>query len=436
MERYLKSDSSIKNQSFLSIGFSLHYIEFHHFIKKVNRVNTMECNPFEFVKMPHIIFGPGKLNELYKIMPKYGRNILFVIGDRSLKQSSKWDEIISFVENTTLNYFQISITNEPSPIIIDTAAKEFRKKDIELVVGIGGGSVIDAGKAISAMIPKNNSIKNYLEEVGHKTHDGQKIPYIAIPTTSGTGSEATKNAVISEVGLKGFKKSLRHDNLVPNIAIVDPELIISCPPSISAMCGMDALTQLIEAYVSSKRSLITNALAFNGLKSMYDKLIPVCSVGASDINIRSAIAYGSLISGISLANAGLGIVHGLASSIGGLFNIPHGVICGTLLAEATKMNIKKLRELGSQGKGALRKYAEVGAIFRVNESAINSENFKNCAFLAEALEKLTEELKLDKLGKFGIKAEDVNRIVAITGIKNNPVALDQNDIKTIVLNRI
>ena len=391
---------------------------------------------FRFTRIPNIIFGAGKLNELYDIIPKFGKNILFVIGKNSLKKSGKWGEITSNLENKSFNYSLISISNEPSPTIIDEAARKFRKKNIELVVGIGGGSVTDAGKAISAMIPKEDSIKNYLEGVGSKTHDGKKIPYIAIPTTSGTGSEATKNAVISEIGPKGFKKSLRHDNLIPNVALIDPELMISCPPSISAACGMDAFTQLFEAYVSPKGSPMTEALAFSGMKYMNTNLLSACSSGASNIEVRTAVAYGSLMSGITLANAGLGIVHGLAGPIGGLFDIPHGVICGTLLPEATKMNIKKLQELGSSGKGGLKKHADIGALLSGNKSVEPGKIDEFCSILVDILDRWTQNLKLERLGKYGINIEDIERVVEKAGLKNNPVSLSKKDIKTILINRL
>ncbi|MFW9823665.1 MAG: iron-containing alcohol dehydrogenase, partial [Candidatus Thorarchaeota archaeon] len=209
-------------------------------------------NPFSLARMPYIIFGPGKLNELFGLINKFGDCLLFVIGKNSLKTSGKWEEIVSISSHKSFNYSMVSIAGEPSPELIDDSAGKYRDKNIDVVIAIGGGSVIDAGKAISAMIPKKDSIRNYLEGVGSKVHDGKKIPFVAIPTTSGTGSEATKNAVISEIGPNGFKKSLRHDNLIPNIAIIDPELMISCPPAISASCGMDAFTQLLEAYVSPK----------------------------------------------------------------------------------------------------------------------------------------------------------------------------------------
>jgi len=391
---------------------------------------------FNFARIPNIIFGAGKLNELFDIILKFGKNILFVIGENSLKKSGKWEEITSNLESKSFNYSLISISNEPTPMIIDEAATKFRKKNVELVVGIGGGSVTDAGKAISAMIPKEDSIKNYLEGVGSKTHDGKKIPYIAIPTTSGTGSEATKNAVIREIGPKGFKKSLRHDNLIPNVALIDPELMISCPPSISAACGMDAFTQLLEAYVSPKGNPMTDALAFSGMKYMNKNILSACSSGASNIEVRTAVAYGSLMSGIALANAGLGIVHGLASPIGGLFDIPHGIICGTLLAEATKMNIKKLQKQGFSGKEALRKHADIGALLSGNKFVEQGKIDEYCSMLVDILDRWTQNLKLERLGKYGIDIEDIERIVEKAGLKNNPVDLNKKDIKTILINRL
>jgi len=391
---------------------------------------------FRFASIPNIIFGAGKLSELYDIIGNFGKNVLYVIGGSSLKTSGKWDEITSEMFRRTINFYSISFAGEPTPTLIDEAVKKFRQKNLELIIGIGGGSVIDAGKAISAMILKNDSIKEYLEGVGDKVHDGKKIPYIAIPTTSGTGSEATKNAVITEVGSEGFKKSLRHDNLIPNYTIVDPKLVVSCPPSITAACGMDAFTQLLEAYVSPRSSPVTDALAFSGIKQIKDNIIPVYSHKSSDLKARSAMAYGSLVSGIVLANAGLGIVHGLASSIGGMFNIPHGKVCGTLLAESTKMNVKRLKQIGHDGELGLMKHAIIGALIAGKGYEPNIDVSYYCSVLVETLENWTKQLNIDRLGKYGITTKDIDNIIERTGLKNNPVHLNPEDIKEIVVNRI
>ncbi|MFX1361334.1 MAG: iron-containing alcohol dehydrogenase [Promethearchaeota archaeon] len=391
---------------------------------------------FNFASIPHIIFGPGVITQLFDIITKFGKNVLFVIGEKSLKKSGKWSEIIKNLEINSINYSYVSVSGEPSPTLVDSVVNQYRDKKPDLVVGIGGGSVTDAGKAISAMMLKKDTIKNYLEGVGTKKHDGKKIPFIAIPTTSGTGSEATKNAVISEIGSEGFKKSLRHDNLVPNYSVIDPELIISCPPSVTAACGMDAFTQLLEAYTSNKSTPMTDSLAYSGMKYMKDAIIPAYTTGHSDMNVRSSMAYGSLMSGICLANAGLGIIHGLASPIGGFFEMPHGVICGTLLAESTRMNIEKLKELGASGKQALQKYAHVGALFDINKCFNATKIDYYCSLLIKVLESWTSELNIDLLGKYGIQEDDIERIVNITRLKNNPVSLTKEDIRKILGNRI
>jgi len=391
---------------------------------------------FNFARIPQILFGVGTLCKLFDLIPRYGENIVIVTGESSLKDSGRWDEIVENLEDRNISYFHATVRGEPSPTIIDNYASEYRAKRIDLVIGIGGGSVTDAGKAISAMIPQPDSIKNYLEGVGDKSHNGVKIPYIAIPTTSGTGSEATKNAVISEIGPEGFKKSLRHDNLVPDIAIIDPDLMISCPPSITASCGMDAFTQLLEAYVSSNSSPITDALAYSGMKYLKDNLISACSAGAPDVQVRAAMAYGSLMSGISLANAGLGIVHGLASPIGGYFEIPHGVVCGTLLSEATKMNIRKLKTQGPEGKSALKKHAEIGALLKGKKGVENKDIDSLCSFLVDTLQNWTDELNIDRLGKYGIGSEDIKELAEKAGLKNNPVDLTKEEIEQILKNRL
>jgi alcohol dehydrogenase class IV len=199
---------------------------------------------------------------------------------------------------------------------------------------------------------------------------------------------------------------------------------------------MDAFTQLLEAYVSTIASPMTDSLAYSGMNYMSTSLIPACSTEAANVNVRANMAYGSLMSGITLANAGLGIVHGLASPIGGFFEIPHGVVCGTLLSEATRMNIKKLKESGGAGKVGLRKHAEIGALLAGDKSIKEANEEKYCDILITTLDKWTKELKIDRLGKYGITGNDIDKIVEKAGLKNNPVALSKEEIKEIVLNRL
>jgi alcohol dehydrogenase len=388
---------------------------------------------FGFTRTPQIIFGIGKFNLLAEITRQYGSTMLIVTGSSSLQNSGKADWLNQELGKCQVKFYYESITSEPSPQIVDRVVKKYQESSIDVVLSIGGGSVVDAGKAVSAMLGKKESVVNYLEDVGHKDHDGSKVPFIAVPTTAGTGSEATKNAVLSVVGSQGYKKSLRHDNFVPDIALIDPELTVSCPANVTAACGMDAFTQLLESYVSSKASPLTDALAYSGIEALKDNLIPIILSSGQNLQMRSAMSYASLLSGITLANAGLGIVHGLASSIGGFYDIPHGVVCGTLIGIATQINIERLMVDKKENHSQLKKYADIGRLLS-NDGCETTE--KCCTALVRKIEEWTEKLKLPRLANYGITPASVEKIVADTSNKNNPVKLNKNDIRKIILNRI
>jgi len=386
---------------------------------------------FQFAHSPKIIFGNGTLAELPGLAKSYGNDVLLVTGAGSFIHSKHGDFLLRTFDLTGVHYHHVSIMREPSSETIDQTVIRYCDANIRLVVAIGGGSTIDAGKAISAMLGRKESVKEFLEGVGTKDHPGTKIPFIAVPTTSGTGSEATKNAVISEIGPLGFKKSLRHDNFVPDIAIVDPELTLHCPPDITAASGMDCFTQLLEAYLSTKANPITDALAFDAISKLKNALPRAWRMG-QDIEARSGMSYAALVSGICLANAGLGAVHGFASSIGGLFVVPHGVVCGTLMAQANAITVKKLKEQNSSNI-TLLKYAELGKLFSGEEQ--KSQYYYIDRFI-EILAEWTEMMNISRLGKYGIKHSDLEKIVNMTDIKNNPVKLSKEDLMGILEARL
>src|SRR5659263_22345 len=224
--------------------------------------------PFQFARLPLMYFGSGKISDITGIVGKFGTSVLLLTGKSSSINSPHAESLLGQFRKHDIQVHHIRVTTEPSPELVDETAHKYADKKIDVVISIGGGSVIDAGKAISAMLGKTGSVVEYLEVVGGKEHPGTKVPFIAIPTTSGTGSEATKNAVISKVGKDGFKRSLRHDNLVPDIALVDPELTLNCPPDVTAAAGMDCFTQLVEAYLSGKSNEYTDALAIEGFKAV------------------------------------------------------------------------------------------------------------------------------------------------------------------------
>jgi alcohol dehydrogenase class IV len=384
--------------------------------------------PFQFSRLPRIYFKSGLIAKLPSFVHEYGNRIVLVTGKSSFLGSAHALELFEALRKEGIAYFVLPVTGEPSPEIIDSATSAFRTEKIDLVAGIGGGSVIDSGKAISAMMDRSESVVEFLEGVGNKEHPGTKLPYIAIPTTAGTGSEATKNAVISRIGKNGFKKSLRHNNFVPDIALVDPELTLRCPKDITASSGMDCFTQLIEAYLSDKSNDYTDALAIEGLKAIKASLIRSYN-NSEDIEARTGMSFAALTSGICLANAGLGVVHGFASSIGGMFDIPHGLICGTLMAKSNEINIRELRK-NDKNHVALKKYAILGKLFI--EKSGHSEVYYTDGFV-NYLHNLTNDLKLPGLRKSGLDEENVSIVCSITEIKNNPVKLAFENLVEILL---
>ncbi len=384
---------------------------------------------FQFTPTPTIIFGIGKRKELPRLIGNYGSHTLIITGGGSFRKSAIGSELLDEIKNNFEYSNFEAVAGEPTSEIIDKIVDKYRQIPLDVIVAIGGGSVLDAGKAISAMIFKNESIVEYLEGVGSRKPDGSKLPFIALPTTSGTGSETTKNAVISKVGINGFKKSLRHDNYIPNIALVDPELTITCSPEITASSGMDAFTQLLEAYVSSKSTDFIDLFAYQGLQLVAKNIKKTFDDGEG-IHARASMSYAAMLSGIALANSGLGTVHGFASSIGALYPIPHGVVCGTLMAECVALNVEKLEKTKGE---AYAKYVNAGKLF-TNKNEQSDDYY--CKVLIDSLRGLTEEMKLPKLSAYGIKREDFDAIVLETDNKNNPVELSKADMMHILEERL
>ncbi len=386
---------------------------------------------FSFARVPFIHFGKGTLSLLPQKIRLFGTKCLLVTGSESLRSSGRLDRVRELFKKEKIAAYHVSLAREPSPEFVDEIVNEYRTGGIEVVVSIGGGSVIDAGKAISAMLPTGNSVIEYLEVVGTKMHNGSKVPFIALPTTAGTGSEATKNAVLSRTGEEGFKRSLRHDNFVPDVAIIDPELAMGAPLKVTASTGLDALTQLIEAFVSTEASPMTDALAWSGLEKFKISFMPLCTGAGDEISHRASMAYAALLSGIALANAGLGVVHGIASPLGSLFGIPHGIACGTMLAAAVRATIRKLMMTG--GDFNLQKYARIGALFTGCDVW---ETGRACERLIELLEQWTEQLNMPRLSSFGVHRDNFNAIIEQSGNKNNPVKLTNEEIAAILAQRL
>jgi alcohol dehydrogenase class IV len=391
---------------------------------------------FSLARLPRIEFGAGRISDLPKLAQDYGSRVLLVTGGRSFRNTPQWGDLLSAFRGQGITYLDMAVEGEPSPQLVDQAVAAFRDKQIDAVIGIGGGSALDAAKAIAGLLKPGNSVLDHLEGVGPELpYRGPATPFIAVPTTAGTGSEATKNAVLSLQGEGGFKKSFRDEELVAEIALVDPNLLASCPPEIISANGMDAFTQLLESYVSSKANRFTNALAWSGMKAVRNSLLVWHEQGPQARDAQAGMAYAALMSGITLAQVGLGSVHGLASPLGAFFPIPHGVVCGTLIAEATRANIQALKDRG-QGDDSLTKYAQVGRLLGRDGNLPDEPALEK---LLEVLADWTARLKLPRLGHYGITRQDFPRIVANSrgsSMKTNPVVLNDGEISAILSARL
>jgi alcohol dehydrogenase len=390
---------------------------------------------FSIARLPRIEFGAGKITALPALAAGYGCRVLLVSGARSLRASPYWSALERSLEDSGLHCQRVAVSGEPSPHTVDQAVATHAGSNIDVVIGIGGGSVLDAAKAIAGLLRVGDSVMQYLEGVGSgKVYAGPATPFIAVPTTAGTGSEATKNAVLSVAGKRGFKKSFRDDRLVPEYALIDPDLLATCPPGLIAANGMDALTQLLESYVSLHSNPLTDALAWSGLEAARDSLLPWFESSGDSSAARSGMAYAALLSGITLAQTGLGSVHGLASPLGAFFPIPHGVVCGTLVSAATRVNIAAM-QAREPNNPALDKYARVAELlcrksFPTREQAWDA--------LQVLLDDWTARLQLPWLDRYGITPGDFGDVVARargSSMKTNPIVLTDAEIAAVLAQR-
>ena len=416
-------------------------------------------NDFNFPGLPKIVFGAGTFSGLPEIIHSYGRHALIVIGGESLVKSGRWNVLAKQLNQTGLQYNDVYVWGEPTTKNIDAIASEFRKTPVNVVVAIGGGSVIDYGKAIAAMLAEDGTLRDYLEGVGTKKPSGAKVPFIAVPTTAGTGSEATKNAVVCD-RKEGYKKSLRHDAYMPDAALVDPELTLTMPRLLTISCGLDAVSQLIESYTSTKADASLDSLALKALSGASEGLLPLCLDRGNDISLRGKMSYAALVSGITLSRAGLGAVHGIAGPLGGLFPVPHGVACGKLLFPVMTFVVKKI--IDEKNLVAQKRFADIGRLLtddagsedilcrktqisktkcieicKSNNPAAsggyNNEDYtRGCKQFLDVLNKWTRTLKLPQLSYFGMTAADMAKAISLSDSKNSPAILSKEEMKVIL----
>jgi alcohol dehydrogenase len=391
--------------------------------------------PFTLGRLPRITFGEGRVAELPGIVAGHGRRALLVTGRASFRASAAWSALLGGLSREGVESADLIVEGEPSPEIVDEAVARFRDAAVEVVVAIGGGSVLDAGKAIAGLLRSGTCAMDHLEGVGRGLpYRGPAVPFVAVPTTAGTGSEATRNAVLSRVGPDGFKKSFRDEALVARDAVVDPGLLSGLAPAAIAANGLDALTQLLESLTSTRSFALSRALALDGLAAVRIGLVPwfeSASAGEDEPRARQRMAYAALLSGICLAHTGLGAVHGLASPLGARHPIGHGAACGATLLAATRMNLRALRER-EPGSLALVGYAEAGRVLSGLQTLDTSAAWDA---LVETLTEWTARLRVRGLGQLGVGEDDFAQLVADargTSMRTNPIELTDEEVESIL----
>jgi alcohol dehydrogenase class IV len=372
---------------------------------------------FEFATATRIVFGPGVVRELAPAARSMGRRALLVAGKSRQRVAP-----LEGVECSCLD-----VDGEPTVDLVRRGVEQARAERCDIVIGLGGGSAIDAAKAIAGLLTNSGEPLDYLEVIGKgRSLTSPAAPFIAVPTTAGTGAEVTRNAVLASPEHK-VKASLRSPFLLARLAVVDPELTFDLPPAVTASTGLDALTQLIEPFVSVRANPMTDAFCLEGMRRAGRALTRAYENG-HDREARTDLSLASLFGGLSLANATLGAVHGFAAPIGGMFPAPHGAVCAALLAPVMNANIRALRARAPESE-ALPRYETVARVLTGRADAVADDG-------AAWVRRICEQLRIPPLGSYGISDQDVPLLVEnaakASSMRGNPIPLTQDELTEIL----
>jgi len=378
---------------------------------------------FEFATATRIIFGQGTIQEVAPLAAEMG-SCAFVVTGRTRQRAGP---LLEQLNKQKIKCVTFNVPGEPTTTIAKAGVKQARQAKSDLVISVGGGSALDTGKVIAAMLTNSGELEDYLEVVGRgKPLTHSPVPHIAIPTTAGTGAEVTRNAVLG-VPDHQVKVSMRSPLLLPHLAVVDPVLTHSMPPTITAGTGLDALTQLMEVYVSNKANPLTDGICREGLRRAARSLRQAYENG-SNRAAREDMAIASLFGGLGLANAKLGAVHGLASPLGGMISAPHGVICARLLPLVCEANVQALQRRAADSV-ALGRYDEIAQLLTGTATAQAVDGVR-------WVQELCEALKVPPLTEFGLKEQDFSTVVAksqkSSSMKGNPITLTDDELTEIL----
>lgn len=378
---------------------------------------------FEFASAGRIIFGAGSALQAGDLAAGYGRRAMITAG----VDPERVSPVIRTIEDSGITIAILRIQSEPTLDVIGSGVEQARQFDCDVVIGIGGGSAIDTGKAIAALAVNPGDTLDYLEVVGRgRPLEKMPLPFIAIPTTAGTGSEATRNAVI---GLpdRGVKVSLRSPAMLPRAALVDPELTYNLPPEVTAASGLDALTQLIEPFTSNRTNPLVDAICREGIHRCAPALRRAYRDGR-DVSAREAMSLAALFGGMALANARLGAVHGFAAALGGTLEAPHGALCARLLPAVLRANVAAMRERDPIHP-ALERYAEIARLLTGRPDAPVEAGM-------DWVSQLVDDLQIPRLGHYGLRSADFERIIPAAkragSMQGNPITLKDTELSWIL----
>jgi alcohol dehydrogenase class IV len=378
---------------------------------------------FDFATAPQIVFGPGGLAQIGTLAKPLGRSALVITG----REGARAEKLLRSLRDSDVSASTFSMAGEPDIATIDREVAYAKRERYDFIIAIGGGSVIDTGKAIAAMLTNPGEVLDYIEIIGKgQTLAVPSAPFIAIPTTAGTGAEVTRNAVLGSRAHR-LKVSLRSPLMLPRIALVDPELTYDLPPALTASTGLDALTQLIEPFVCNRANPMTDALCIEGMRRAARSLRAAFAKG-SDTAAREDMAVAGLFSGMALSNAGLGAVHGLAGPIGGAFSAPHGAVCAALLPHVMAKNLEAMRQR-DPGNAAIYRYDEAAYWLTGDRKAKADDGVK-------WVRAVVGDLKIPNLATYGITEEDIQDLAAkaekASSMKANPVLLTAKELREIL----
>ncbi len=398
--------------------------------------------------LPRLAHAPGARSLLREWADEWktagSGPVVAVTGSGSLRRRGFEAPMLDALRGTGAPVEAFSVAGEPSDEWVDATRGALRAGPRPvLVVAAGGGSVLDAGKALAAMLMEEGPTMEWLEGVGHQRPSGRCLPWIALPTTAGTGSEATHNAVLGRVGEAGFKRSLRHPAFKARGVLLDAELAVGCPPETTAACGMDALTQLLESYLSPLSPPLLDRWLEWGIE-LAARSLPAVAWGPSarpELDCRHDLAMAAFLSGVGLAHSNLGTVHGFAGPLGARVPVPHGVVCGTLLAPCLRETVAWLEADGSD-RTALGKLARAGWIFGRaakgggDRSAAPEADGESRRFLVETLAAWTERMRFPPLREYGVDEAVADAVLPSVSNRKNPAALPPETLRKILVERM